>query len=668
MAYKSNLDSIILSPIGGGVDDWPEVMEQVLAYSNKKKIILGQGTFVCNTPNIQLPKATWLEMSPGTIINCTIPNDTNGGYGSGYPLTSDYFGSAVQVHPDNVLSSTAVVGSKVVPLVSVSGLNIGDSVVVRSSITNSGMTEAFRIEDIQTLNVHFDKPVMMPFPSGSLVRRMVHDIVEDILIDGRGAIMTGTASAAVEIFLGRNIKIKNLRVKGDWSLWALNFDFGCQNVHFENCHTEHGGDAVSGGQWGIGMETARNSSIKGCSAQGTFTSAGFNIDSGLGLTMQNNLATNGIRGFQFVSIVDNEGYSGQNALIEQCYALTQSECGFKIVDGGSDFSFVECRAEGTIVGLETAVQTSAFYPKNVHIFGGKFVGSTAGFRINGGENITIHGADTSGSGIGLFLNNVGAVVGLKTFGLKANNCNAGIAVSQANATGLEFYGTEARNCQNQAILLNACKDFKILGGDLRDSGLVDGASPIYVFGGNPIGVIDGVDVGYTVDPGAIVSYGIRIDTGANIKIRNLRHSMPDPGGTRIGIFVNHASALVDYDGYRMIDAGGAGSGGHRYGIWTQVAGCTLLRGPKNDVSICETPYNFAAAPLKNFGEFTANGVTEVNVTNAIFPSPDSCVSFALKTAAGTVGKTPFISSVLAAGTFKTKADALDTSVYNWTAL
>ena len=266
--------------------------------------------------------------------------------------------------------------------------------------------------------------------------------------------------------------------------------------------------------------------------------------------------------------------------------------------------------------------------------------------LNGAKDIQIEATHSRyNGGNGVYLTN--SASGIQLIGVNASfNSQNGVQIAAGSSAGL----TECVLSDNAVTGIDTGGDCTIVGGSIErnlayEGVLISGAANVQ---------ISTTRFASVVTNGVVQACCHMVSTG-ELRLSGCLLTITGTG-TKIGI--QHAGAGTVYlEGVRTT--------GGTHGYLSSDATSTLYCGNAVDFSASGTPFSFTKTP--NFGTFTLNGVTQVDVAGA-FPV-GATIAWSIATVGGTPGTaSPYFSAANTAGHFFVKSPTANANdVYNWKA-
>ena len=206
-AGASGAGVVVMYPSGG--NDWPRVMAQAaISAPLGQAILLSAGTWHANTALVT-PSYSHFIGTPETMITMSLPN--SGVNDAAFAMVSSY-GTIIAVSTNNtpgtktVTTATApgggwVIGSYVQLMTG--GSNLHGSTYQIKGVSGSG-----------PYTLTFDRVVLYKALSATANLRVVTSLVQNVIVEGNGMTVNGSATVAFEVQGALNVQITDVYVDG----------------------------------------------------------------------------------------------------------------------------------------------------------------------------------------------------------------------------------------------------------------------------------------------------------------------------------------------------------------------------------------------------------------------------------------------------------------------
>jgi hypothetical protein len=652
--YVGAYGQVVASPLGGGLDDWPRVIgtfaPDCAAYGIE--LLMSAGTWKCLTGGWILPSHLRLTLDPSAIVQATLAAGT----GSSFPFYSEWIysggGTGAVVGGPYAAGAmfittpfTAPVGSWIflAPPEGGAYANFGAMRQVASATPNGA-----------NFNLTFTRGLPRSFPALSTASVVSPPL--DIVINGQGAVVSGTGDGCVDFDGGVECHALNLRNDVSFGVAGANsiaflFDTGTLDSSFEGCKA-----FVTHATQGFRFAAAETSLISNCECSSG--AAGFSSTDSVSCTFRNISAS--ACGTGAVSSVDGGAEGGNISLsIEGAELFDSTNYGYQEIDGIGSSGVNTQLSSITVRG---GAGVGAYFLDNTSVWGITVSGvGTYGIQVASGAP-TITDADVSGCGsTGIQIASPGFVgAGIHTY----NNAGLGLyASSPITVTGLVSSDNAGR--YRDGLGVNVCLDAGSGGSSLigvTTSGNVAG-------GQTGLLLYDQATIsGWTHRDATLYQYAAILGeaTGAPyVTFDNATVAVTVPGS--IGIFVEAGTAIVrgsNISSFTSFDVIAAGVlvventviGALSTGI---LNAASTVRLGRNVVNTSPTPQSGAGAFSR--GAVTLTGAVPVAVPWANLNANDR-VHFTMTASGGTPGQL-VVTQTPGTGFSVQSTNALDTSTY-----
>lgn len=617
-----SLPSLVVQPLGTGADDWPRFMAIVNANAYKKQIVMGTGTWQCKSV-IQMVPGVQISCEPGVVIQCTLTQRVSAPSPYNAPFSYDVFNQYSAV--STTLASGPALFATTISVASINfapgstAAQVGDSLAIQDSITTGGshQTQCYQIMAISGTTITVDRPLVYAFPNGCNVQWIVR--AKDIKLYGNGAVIQGTFERAITASCAWRAYAE------DWTIipttpveYACSFDTGSYDSHRKRIRVFESYTS------GMAVEGCEFCNLYDCD-----------------VTTSTNVSTTN------AGILFQAAY---NCHAVNCNVMGRSGAGGAGILFGFNNDVIGCR--------QCSVQ------------GGSYLGNLLGIQVSGSStDLDIVGVDISGSiQHGVFVQKQSSTLAPARVRMIGGTLRQNGQDTTGNVGGAGFYADGVLGCEMIGVktYLNGGASGAISGGAfMTTNGAEMRADSCYfeectIVNSWAVKTLNSADVvrinNCTIkSTGSFNQYGIWVLSG-DVQITNCTFNFTAQTGT-----------------YILQQAGTA-----------RIGGCTCLIGCSNGVnwtagtmyrldggqgfSVCTTPWPSVTAGSANFGTFTLNGITEVDV-NGAFPVYAPIV-WSLKTLGSTPNLAlPYFDKTQVANHFYVKgvvASAND--VFNWQAL
>lgn len=385
---------VSVSPIGGTSDDWPALATTMAQWAYKRPIVLAPGTYHCKTRQF-IPSGTHLILSAGVTIDNTGLAATDQSYSV---FTAD--AANFSLSTTTLASTPTVGGTSLVLTAAPAGIAVGSMVRVQNGATTFGF-QMFEVIawNAGTKTVTTDRTVIFPFAGGDAVT-VYSGIPQDIIIEGNGAIISGTGGfRAVEFTGTRRCRIRGLRhlpTIGMTTELSFAFDVAGYDNQFIDCEA----DGNNIGNTGFALESQENSHVIRCQSRRFTVSAmtAFDCLAGSFTDCRGSLS-------QYGCAVARDGASAPGCLdfvVKGGVFDANTTAGIGVINGSQHTQIIGASARYNPINLQIGDSTSAV---DTAIIGGDFRNGTTSC-INVGTLATgtrISGCDVSGSPSGAYL-------------------------------------------------------------------------------------------------------------------------------------------------------------------------------------------------------------------------------------------------------------------------
>lgn len=286
---RTAVTPIYLTPRGEGLDDGPNLQTMLDTWADSRKVSLVKGaTYQIDTP-VEVPSNTFLDLN-GAAINTDI-----GLIGS--PLNSVFFNN-IAIAFNTTVSASTTPGTRTVTIAALGGFVVGSLIRLSKGGLQSQTYTIVSIAGVGPFTITVERPILYQFDAAD-VASLLTSMPEDIIIEGGGALIAGTADRFIEFAGSRRCIIRNIR--GEYSGAAnanimFSYDVGGYDNVFENLECD-GGAAM---QLGISLESQEDSHILNCKAHNV-TNWGFPLYTCAHCTIQYSEAFRCGNGFGFVA-------------------------------------------------------------------------------------------------------------------------------------------------------------------------------------------------------------------------------------------------------------------------------------------------------------------------------------------------------------------------------
>ena len=376
-----------MSPIGGGADDWPNLIAAVNELAYVGKVVMGPGTWTCNS-EVALVSGARIDGNAGARVVQTLA--PSGGL---HPLRAAF-------HADNGatgLQTTFTADSRPGDdtIFTVASLSVGS--IIRINGTTNPFHAATRVVTAVggsgPFNVTFDEPLYEFYYVGDFAS-VLASVPTDIHIDGKGMRMSGTGGRFGEINGGWRCSIGGITVDPDDGMvdeYLFSFDIGSRGCRFYDMDLDCG----AYGAIGLVGESNCRLVIERCKVTGATQYGITMFDSNVSTIDECDTFGNAISGI-FV------GPDGNTAGCNDCQvtrSTAHANGGTGItVDGGSTGTIVsECAASGNATNdllATTDIVLKEFRswgtaPHAVHVTGGKAKIDKLHVKTSSADNVVL---------------------------------------------------------------------------------------------------------------------------------------------------------------------------------------------------------------------------------------------------------------------------------------
>lgn len=675
MATGTVPGSYLFRPSGG--DDAPKLL--ALISSGARTIQLADNsTFRINSPLV-FPVETPVRLigSPSVVLAVNVAQGALGS--SQFGLLSDGYGPAAGAGVLTTLSANAAVGANQVTLVSAAGLSVGSPIILSGAspglrAVQSAYVLALPGSGVVKLGTKEGAPISLAYAFNGSSQTNVYlspGFPRGIHIEGNGMTISGSGGGLFEFLSAWECSLSGVKfISNSVSSWVAFFDIGSRDCLFADLTVQQ---LASGSPppMAIGLAYTIGSSIFRTHVDGPFGAAGsFALAAARSFTVDGCTASNGATGMMLTSEAGPPGANDTTGErwgeVRNFVSINSSVTGINIQDGGSGYSILDSTSIGSPDGLLINTQNTSTYPDNLRIVGGTYQGSTAGIKIGGGAKLRLEKVNVSGSGVGIFFAGTASTTGTALVDVNADSCTTyGVEFTGSAIADVLIDGGSARGTTGAGVYFAGSGPLVVRKLDLTDAGIgTSGTGQLVGAAAGASIVLEDVTFGYSGDP-ANTSYGILDNSGASYSLTRVTWFFPStPGQQLAAVGAGSAAGVFRMVSSRIVSNGVVGANTNiTFGLLTNAA-CTLLDLGGCDFSFAAAPAGFNVVPNTNWGTWTANGASDVTISNVASPGAQAVLSHAMVTPGGTLGA-PFQSTALSGGSMKVRSVAGDAAVRRW---
>lgn len=301
---------------------WTEVIGVVNTWANVLPVEFLPGTYTADVP-VALVSGAHVIGGPGVIINGTMvaPGFTR------FPFFK-FLAAAAAI---GTLAAGVVIGAKTIS--STVSVAPGTRIVIGQTAAtgHTFLLQQYTVESVAGVGpftLTFERAILFPFSTGDEIR-VITDPTDNIIIEGRGMVLTGTGDRGVEFTGANNCHVSGLRIMWDGvsnfgaavSLDIASLDSSVSDVIIEQPFNVSGHGVLlessehcimsncrmTGGSIGFILYDCADCEVKECSASAYTT--------GAGLLVTSNLMTVGCRGCRTYGGSYSQSSNGTGILI-----------------------------------------------------------------------------------------------------------------------------------------------------------------------------------------------------------------------------------------------------------------------------------------------------------------------------------------------------------------
>ena len=612
----------VVTPTGTSADA-ANIQAALTAMAGVGEVRLKPGTFAVNTV-ITVPSRSVLVCHPSTVIDSTIADS---GIGAGGYANSVFYATPASDGSATTLAATAVIGAYTIS--TNASIAVGKT-IIWGSVTNNTLQSAtvLAVSGSGPYTLTLDEPNLWAHASGLDVAPKTQPT--GIMFYGNGAKVIGSGDRAFEMVSALRCYIADFYLGPSgtrcFAAFAASFDTGGRDSTYERIVVD-GGARVSGISTptpiGLAIESSARCVLRSCRVRDGGSSGS---DSGFLL--------NSARNFDVQDCYSDRWYIG-------CYAANSGGTD----NDGAAFGTVQGGAfRGGANGIYIAGKCDGLRILNVAVQKNTATGIYVLASGGDADNVQIAGVTCESNG---------------TSDTASTSVECGIVVKGGN---VRISNTTIRGSAYFGIRVDGTAVVQVGGLNCKDNNSGD------------VRIQDTANVtvsGYeTTLTSAHTAYWIGVmplGTG-RVEVECATFRLSHPSGTKQAISTQGGSCTLIT---RSIRALNLGSGAILAGVYVGGSSDSTkwYRYAMHDLSACTNPWLVQGTAAANFGTFTLNGTTQVDVSSACI-GVDSRIALSLKTVGGTPGTgAPYFSAAIAAGHFYVKSPTVSANdVYNWAAL
>lgn len=600
-----------IAPLYVPVMDWTAFIALVNAQAALGRAVqMGPGTWTADAAILLADNAT-IYGGPNVVILGALP------LGLG-PTNAVFMSQGITSPASTNLSANAAAGARII---NVNALVLGvDTITVGGTIVVSGIADVWKV-GVYTVTaiagagpfaLTLDRPLFVPFTAADQVK-VVRSRPDGIHIDGRGMLMSGTCNRYIEIAMGANCLVENIRLDGSLGDSEPNdylaaFDVGGFNNTFRGMRCD--GNGFNSGAC-LALESNETSSVVDCQVANNLSTGVLLLDCWdckVLDTQAYNCDTYGFRvGRETIGGCVSTTLRGCTA--GSCGTIVGTPQGGIVVEGASSDTIID---DCTTLGC------------------GNAVGLSAGILLMGTSTRTV---------ISKCRANNGAVF-------------AGINIGEATVT---------KTTVRDVVLDGNLVGFVSYGGDYTLDGFVITNSSAGAATPGALGVSNSAVVtdcrianGFISVPNGNGTYGIAW-AGANAAARmNVDNVHIELSGAGVRVALYHATGVCRVSNV-LVDGAGAAA---NFGLYA--AGGTIRLGDGIDVGACGTPLT----GITSIGNLVSGGAGAPQAVAWPDIEPTDHVTWTRTVNGGVPGIAPLSVNTVGVGFAATFA-AGDTSTYQW---